>query len=149
MGNYCPEILSSNTNTSKDKSLAKLESHSSILVIAGSETTVTALSGVTYFLLTNPNLLLKLAQEVRATFSTEGEININSVSQLPYMLACLDEALRMYPPVAIAMVPWGGSTINAHFVPKNVSLDIWLIATVQLTMETDSRSNLAVGYVPQ
>ena len=78
----------------------KLESNSMILIIAGSETTATLLSGVTYLLLTNPQALATLTKEVRSAFQSEDDININSVSRLTYMLACLNEALRMYPPVS-------------------------------------------------
>lgn len=60
--------------------LPQLESNSSILVIAGSETTATALAGATYFLLKNPDTMAKLTDEVRSTFTTEEEINTNSVS---------------------------------------------------------------------
>lgn len=104
--------------------LGKLVANANILVIAGSETTATLLSGVTYFLLKHPEVLSKLTHEVRSAFTTEGEINISAVSQLTYMSACLEETLRLYPPVAIGIprvVPQGGGTISGHFVPENVS----------------------------
>lgn len=104
--------------------MEKLQANSSILIIGGSETTATLLSGVTFFLLTNPDALRKLTDEVRSAFKTEDEININTVSNLPYMLACLDEALRMYPPVPIGLpriVPKGGTKICGYYVPENVS----------------------------
>jgi len=105
-------------------SLDSLQQNSGLLIIAGSETTATLLCGVTYLLLTNPRSLELLAREVRTTFSREDQIDLVSVGQLPYMLACLDEALRMYPPVPLGLprvVPPGGSTISGHFVPENVS----------------------------
>ncbi|PGG95903.1 hypothetical protein AJ79_09813 [Helicocarpus griseus UAMH5409] len=70
----------------------------STLIMAGSETTATLLSGITYFLCTNPNALHKATEEVRGAFAVESEINFLSASHLTYMLACLDEALRLYPP---------------------------------------------------
>lgn len=103
----------------------KLHANSTILIIGGSETTATLLSGVTHLLLRNPPTLEKLTQEVRLTFKREEEINFSSVSNLTYMLACLDEALRMYPPVPGGLprvVPTGGATICDYFVPENVSL---------------------------
>ena len=104
--------------------IEKLEANSRILIIGGSETTATLLSGVTYLLLTNSEALAKLTQEVRSTFKTEEEITINSVANLTYMLACLDEALRMYPPVANGLprvVPRGGGSILDRYVPEDVS----------------------------
>ncbi|EAU30964.1 conserved hypothetical protein [Aspergillus terreus NIH2624] len=82
----------------------ELEENASILIIAGSETTATLLSGVTYWLLRSPEALAKVTDEVRSTFQTEGEITLQDVgARLPYMLACLDEAFRMYPPVPCAL----------------------------------------------
>ena len=103
--------------------LDRLTAHAGLLVIAGSETTATLLAGVTYLLLKNPDVMRKLQDEVRGSFAAEGEITLTSVSKLSYMLACLDEALRMYPPVAFGMpreVFEGGVSIAGTFVPEKV-----------------------------
>lgn len=103
----------------------KLQFNSSLLIIAGSETTATLLSGVTFLLTTNPEALRRLTDEVRSTFKTEEEIDFTSVSTLQYMLACLDEALRMYPPAPLGLprqTPKGGAKIAGHYVPEDVSL---------------------------
>src|SRR6187549_1217827 len=102
-----------------------MDSNVTGLFIAGSETTATLLTGITYLLCANPDVLEKLNQEVRSTFKSEDEINIMTVSKMPYLLACLDEAMRMYPPAPDVMpreVPRGGTTITNIFVPENVSL---------------------------
>lgn len=94
------------------------------LLLAGSETTASTLSGVTWLLLSNPEKLEKLTSEVRDTFGHESEINFTSVQGLGYMLACLNEGLRMYPPVAIGLprqVPRGGAVISGDYVPERVS----------------------------
>lgn len=47
-----------------------------------------------------------------------------SVQRLEYMLACLNEGLRMYPPVAIGLpreVPKGGAVMSGDYVPEGVS----------------------------
>ncbi|GKT41806.1 cytochrome P450 monooxygenase aclL [Colletotrichum spaethianum] len=101
--------------------LDQLESSASIIIIAGSETTATLLSGVTYLLLKNPEKMEKLVHEVRAAFAREEEIDLTSVNKLTYMLACLDEALRIYPPVPTGLprtTPEGGAVISGVFVPE-------------------------------
>lgn len=110
--------------------MEKLQANAGALIIAGSETTATLLSGVTYLLLKNPAALEKLTEEVRSTFKSEDEISINSVGHLKYMLACLDEALRIYPPTPSGLprvVPQGGVNIVGNFVPENVSpaVELW------------------------
>ncbi|KAK3313180.1 cytochrome P450 [Apodospora peruviana] len=108
--------------------LDKLQANSAILIIGGSETTATLLSGVTFLLLTNPDALAKLKSEIRSSFKSQHEIDFASVSALPYLLACLDEALRMYPPVPSGLprvVPQGGASICGNFVPENTVVSIY------------------------
>ncbi|EFX01803.1 cytochrome p450 monooxygenase [Grosmannia clavigera kw1407] len=108
--------------------LACLTTNASLLVLAGSGTTATLLSGVTYLLLNNPQSMAKLAAEVRSSFSSEEEITLLSVNKLTYMLACLNEALRCYPPVVFGLprvVPKGGSNIAGHFVPQGTVVACW------------------------
>ncbi|CAH0058112.1 unnamed protein product [Clonostachys solani] len=99
-----------------------------VLITAGSETTATTLSGATYLLGKHPEVLRKLVKEVRTTFKHENEINMHSVQRLEYMLAVLNEALRLYPPVPGAiprmMNPEGG-IINGRWVPGGDS-DGWI-----------------------
>lgn len=104
--------------------MEELQSTSSILIVGGSETTASLLSGVTYLLAKNPVALQKLTSEVRTAFKNEEEIDYLSVSNLPYMLACLDEGLRVYPPAPLGFprqVPKGGATVAGQFVPEDVS----------------------------
>jgi hypothetical protein len=101
-----------------------LSANAEILVLAGSETTATLLSGCTYLLLTHPDKMEKLKQEVRSTFTSESDITASSVNKLTYMLGVLNEALRMYPPVTsslIRVVPAGGDRIADTWVPEGVS----------------------------
>lgn len=101
-----------------------IESHAGLLIVAGSETTATLLSGATYMLLKNPQVLARLTHEVRSAFTSEDEINIASAAQLTYLNACIDESLRSYPPVPIGLprvVPKGGKVFSGKFVPEGVS----------------------------
>ncbi|KAJ6032478.1 cytochrome P450 monooxygenase [Penicillium herquei] len=111
-------------------SLDNLQSNANVFIIGGSETTATLLAGVTYLLLSNPAALEKLTKEVRSTFDKEQEITMVSVNQLTYMLACLNEALRLYPPIAAGLprlVPSKGHVILGKYVPGNtiVALHHW------------------------
>ncbi|GAW13167.1 hypothetical protein ANO14919_025450 [Xylariales sp. No.14919] len=108
-------------------SFKKLSANAFLLVLAGSETTATTLSGATYLLLKHPEILEKLKHEIRSTFEDASQININSVGNLKYMLAVLNEALRLYPPVTsglVRTVPEGGSEIAGHFVAEGTYVEI-------------------------
>jgi cytochrome P450 len=97
--------------------------NSNIFMIAGTETTATLLSGLTYYLLVNPDKMKKLTSEIRHGFVTEDEITIERLQALKYLNACLEEGLRMYPPVPSGLprnVPPGGAEIDGQSVPAGV-----------------------------
>lgn len=107
-----------------------LEQNLNLLVIAGSETTATLLSGVTYLLLAHPECYKKLLDHVRTTYPTEEDINMLSVGQDKYLLAVLNEALRLYPPVptnVARLVPKGGVEIEGYHMPEQVRRHIHVI----------------------
>ena len=82
----------------------ELVSNAHTIMVAGSETTATLLCAVTYYLLQTPYAHERCVLEVRNAFSSSDEIDFKSAStRLPYMLACLEEALRLFPPVPIAL----------------------------------------------
>ena len=114
-------------NNKKTMSYQEIEANSELLIIAGSETTATLLSGATYHLLRNPHVMQKLVEEVRSSFSSEQDITMVGVNRLHYMLAVLDEALRMYPPVPgnlKRIVPEPGDMVGEKWVPPGVSSNI-------------------------
>ncbi|KAE8361485.1 cytochrome P450 [Aspergillus caelatus] len=75
----------------------EIDGNCSTLIIAGSETTATALSATLYFLTQNENAKRKVIGEIRSTFHNVGDINSISVNQLKYLNACMNEALRIFP----------------------------------------------------
>ncbi|KAL7626103.1 hypothetical protein AAE478_002873 [Parahypoxylon ruwenzoriense] len=83
---------------------SELVSNSDLIMVAGSETTATLLSGATYWLLKTPHALKKATEEVRKAFGSDEAITFNEARmKLPYMIACLEEALRLFPPVPILL----------------------------------------------
>ncbi|GJC89806.1 trichothecene C-15 hydroxylase [Colletotrichum liriopes] len=108
-------------------SFEKLSANGLILVLAGSETTAATLAGTTYLLGTHPKVLQKLNEEVRLSFADSSEITIGSVSKLAYMLAVLNESLRMYPPVTSSLVretPEHGCQIASEHVPRGTFVEV-------------------------
>jgi hypothetical protein len=102
----------------------KMCANAFILILGGSETTATTLAGATYKLLTHLEVYARLKAEVRGAFGGVDEITVTSVNGLTYMLAVLNEALRMYPPIAsnlVREVPRGGVEVAGRFMPGGVS----------------------------
>lgn len=101
----------------------EMEHNAALLILAGSETTATLLSGCTYYLLTHSYACQRLVNEIRGSFRTDEEITILSTAKLSYLRCVLEESLRLYPPVpgiTPRQVPKGGAFINGRFVPEGV-----------------------------
>ncbi|KAE8381191.1 cytochrome P450 [Aspergillus bertholletiae] len=95
------------------------------LTIAGSETTAALLSGCLYYICKHTYIMNQLCKEIRTAFSRDEEITSSKCFGLKYLNAVLEESLRMYPPVAgnlPRLVPKGGSIINGHFIPGDVTV---------------------------
>ncbi|KAK7755652.1 hypothetical protein SLS62_002263 [Diatrype stigma] len=67
---------------------------------AGGETIASTLAATFFYLSQNPQCYQKLAAEIRSTFNTGSEIRGGPhLSGCRYLRACIDESLRMSPPV--------------------------------------------------
>ncbi|KAF5023522.1 hypothetical protein F66182_4389 [Fusarium sp. NRRL 66182] len=117
-------------NDKNGMSAPEIAENANTLIIAGSETTATLLSGATFHLLTNPTKYKMLVDEIRSTFQSMEEITMDRVNQLPYLIAVLNEALRMYPPLPSHLpriTPPQGEFVNGYWLPAKttVSFSHW------------------------
>ncbi|KAF4550276.1 Cytochrome P450-like protein 72 [Elsinoe fawcettii] len=101
----------------------ELTSISILFMLAGTETTATLLSGLTYLLLKHPDKYRRLVDEVRA-FKDESDLNADTTRHMKYLNACIEEGLRYYPPVPFGTpreAPDGGNTILGEFIPEKIT----------------------------
>lgn len=100
----------------------------SIMMNAGSDTTAIAMSNAMYLLLKNPHCLAKLREELDTVLDPEDVVApYDKVRHLPYLRACLDEALRILPPTTFGLprrTPAEGAVILDDFIPGNTSVSI-------------------------
>lgn len=71
-------------------------------------------------LLTHPETLDKLYQELQASCQKRPFPAYKEIRSLPYLDACVLEGARMHPPFALPLervVPEGGVTILGHYLP--------------------------------
>ncbi|KAJ5157638.1 uncharacterized protein N7482_008738 [Penicillium canariense] len=102
---------------------ARIHSNAFILIIAGSETGATLLSGCIFYLCTNSRVMSDLAREIRSAFASADDITFRSSATLSYLAAVVEESLRMYPPFVTSLariVPPNGATVDGQFVPGGV-----------------------------
>ncbi|KAL8826507.1 MAG: hypothetical protein Q9191_003760 [Dirinaria sp. TL-2023a] len=127
-------VLKSNLEQAQKKngitlSNSEIEANINFLLMAGTETTATALSGTTYYLLTNHEALRRATEEVRNAFKCEEDLTfVTAAERLPYVQACLEEGLRLYPPGPVGgprRTPKGTKTVIAgHVVPGDVTVGV-------------------------
>ncbi|KAK5942865.1 hypothetical protein PMZ80_005431 [Knufia obscura] len=99
----------------------------SCTVNAGSVTTATAINNVMYLLLKHPRVLTKLREELDANLGDEDVVPYDKVKHLPYLRACLDEAMRIFPPTPFNLprfTPAEGTTVMGEFIPGRTSVSM-------------------------
>ena len=103
--------------------IQELYANSTLIVLAGSESTASGLAGITFHLLKSPEALKKARDEIRSAFTTEDDIDPERVKRLPYLAAIVSEGLRMYPPFPEGLprlAPRQGAQISGQWVPGGV-----------------------------
>lgn len=99
----------------------------SILLDAGSDTTAIALTHVLYQLILHPESLQKLRKELAEVTDGTDVPSFSSLKQCEYLRACLDESLRLLPPISNGLqrrTPIGGMHIAGKSIAGNVMVSV-------------------------
>ncbi|EWG53831.1 hypothetical protein FVEG_12172 [Fusarium verticillioides 7600] len=124
-GDFFSHLLSKGGNDVPEQELCQ---QSNTLIVAGSETTATCLTGIVYCLLSNRSCLEKLTDEVRSRFHSEDEITADATAELKYLPAVIEEGLRIFPPAPFGLPRISpGAVIDGHYISSGVvvSVDPW------------------------
>lgn len=109
-------------------SMQELWGESNLLIIAGSDTTSTALASTIFYLVHNEPALKRVVQEVRSAFAdVEDIVGGQTLSSCSYLRACLDEAMRLSPPVGGILpreVLSGGLVIDDENIPAGTVVGV-------------------------
>ena len=106
-------------NMSRDEILSTFN----FIIVGGSETTATTLTGIFNHLCRNERIMQRLCTEIRLKYGKEEDITIDSTQGLPYLEAVLNESLRMCNPIPGGLprvVPEGGDTYCGVYLPGGV-----------------------------
>ncbi|KAL9614526.1 MAG: hypothetical protein Q9167_000976 [Letrouitia subvulpina] len=105
------------------------ETEAVLNIMAGSDTTVTALRTIVLYIISNPTVYQKLQAELDAAarkhLLTGHYVKDSEARDLPYMQACIKEGLRVFPPSVGLMqktVPKEGDTFNGKFIPGGTNI---------------------------
>ncbi|TWU71772.1 hypothetical protein ED733_002837 [Metarhizium rileyi] len=107
---------------------SQIRAECAALVVAGSDTSSTTLCAALFYLSRNQVPCQRAVDEVRATFAGAEEIAIGpQLNSCNYLRCCIDEALRLSPPVGAA--PWreigpGGIQVGSLELPAGTEVGI-------------------------
>ncbi|KAI1344338.1 isotrichodermin C-15 hydroxylase [Xylariaceae sp. FL0016] len=135
--------------TGQGFAIPELWAESNLLIIAGSDTTSTAMAATIFYIVRNPNALQRATQEVRSNFHDVEEIVQGPIlNSCHYLRACIDEAMRMSPSVggiAPREVLPGGITIDGNFIPEGC-----VVGTPHYTIHhNDAYYPQPFSYIPE
>lgn len=139
MSTYGPDVVShivtvNQASSDSYMSQAEIEINILSLMVAGTESVTTILTGVTNYLLREPIKLQRLVHEIRSAFPLDSDITGASVSHQPYLNAVLQEGMRLCPTIPDGMrriIPKGGATVAGYLLPEDVVVSIPQWATYQ------------------
>lgn len=111
-----------------DTTYQEFEGTTHTIIGAGSETTATTLSSLTYFLLSHSEKLEKLKLEIASKVSSPEDITISSVNSMSYLLACINETFRVNPPISDGFTRVTASTeiVCGETLPPKVGRIVWI-----------------------
>ncbi|KAH7163788.1 cytochrome P450 [Fusarium sp. MPI-SDFR-AT-0072] len=113
-----------------------------------SDTTSVTLTCLFYLLATNKDACIRLQEEIDNLFSSSSRPNHSTFSKLTYLQACIDETLRLFPPVPSGlqrMTPPEGLRVGDIFIPGDT-----IVTVPSYTLYRDERYFTAPDdFVPE
>ncbi|KAF2973101.1 hypothetical protein GQX73_g675 [Xylaria multiplex] len=111
----------------------ELISEASLFIIGGTDGMISSVTATLFYLVHNPHTLERLTREIRDAFPASDDhacpirFASRELQEIVYLPACIDEAMRISPPVPSILprvVGPGGITVEGEFFPEGVDLGI-------------------------
>jgi benzoate 4-monooxygenase len=98
------------------------------IIDAGADTTAIALTQILELLIRHPQHLKTLREEVKTIMEPDQVVaSYDAAKSLPFLKACLDEAMRIIPPTSAGLprrTPPEGAEILGEWIPGNTSVSM-------------------------
>lgn len=100
--------------------------------MVGTDSTATAVRCIFYYIVTNHRVYSTLQQELDQATLHRPVVRDSESRNLPYLQACIQEGLRVWPPVAsliYKVTPPQGDTYNGQYIPggTNIAYSAWAL----------------------
>ncbi|KAF8150653.1 cytochrome P450 [Crassisporium funariophilum] len=130
-------------------SVVEIVSDGGLAIIAGSDTTSSALTNLFYFLMCNPVAYQRLQREVDEL--GDDILDCAKQSHLPYLNGAINESLRLFPPVLSGSqrAPEkgsGGRMVATHYIPEGTNA---IIPTYSLHRDPRCFAPFADMFLPE
>ncbi|KJA26257.1 hypothetical protein HYPSUDRAFT_52570 [Hypholoma sublateritium FD-334 SS-4] len=134
---------------SQPPSVAEIASDGSLAIIAGSDTTSSAIANLLYFLMTHPTPCKRLQAEVDEL--GDDLYDCTKQAHLPYLTAAINESLRLLPPILSGSQRQGekgsgGKLLGSYYLPEGNSA---FIPTYALQRDPRYFSPFADRFIPE
>ncbi|KAI1858055.1 uncharacterized protein JN550_012877 [Neoarthrinium moseri] len=106
-------------------------SEAAVFLIGGGDTVATAMTALFFYMARNRECYRKLAEEIRSSFKMRTQIKGGAkLTSCKYLRACIDECLRMSPPLASTL--WreqrsqdsGNIVVDGHMIPRGTRVGV-------------------------
>ncbi|KAJ3816970.1 cytochrome P450 [Lentinula raphanica] len=121
--------LSSYSDVAEDSMFSFIVSNAVLAIIAGSDTTASALSNAIYYLVANPKDMQMLQQEIEDVFPHDDTtaIDVNKLEDLQWLDAVINETLRLQPPLPSGLqrapaVGNKGKSVGSHYFQEGTAV---------------------------
>ncbi|PVH99744.1 cytochrome P450 [Periconia macrospinosa] len=113
--------------------LKDLTAEAGILMVAGADTSATCTVSTLFYLLHYPDMLAKVRTELDSVFPPDApggieNITPSTVAKCKYLYACIDEAMRLSPPVSGLLprevLPGGITIADRWVIPAGVDVGV-------------------------
>ena len=111
----------------KRTALPMLQGDSRLIIVAGSDTTAATLVHLFYHLAADQEVQKKVREEVANLCGGEGVIEEKKIKDAEYLNGCINEALRLHPPVPSGVfrkTPKEGVEIAGTYVPGDTCIQL-------------------------
>ncbi|CCF37221.1 cytochrome P450 11A1 [Colletotrichum higginsianum] len=136
-------------DTAEGLSPMEISTETATFIVAGSDTTSTAMAALAHYLAWSPRCYKRAVEEVRTAFSSADEIAFGpKLNSCHFLRACLDEALRATPPGGGPLwrvVEPGGATINGEYLPAGCEVG----AGIYAMHHSPQNWSCAATYMPE
>ncbi|KAI9641172.1 hypothetical protein NHQ30_010602 [Ciborinia camelliae] len=120
---YFDQLISSDAPAPKDKKqINHLEQIAGQMLVAGWEPMSNQFYSSIFFLLKEPNAYKSLVKEIRGEFKSYNEIIHDTVANMKYLHACLQETFRIHQNTSDGLPRMSpGAIVDGNYIPRGVS----------------------------